>query len=119
MIPDLIDMIQWVLDSEGGSCSIQFGSNTFAYAWTIEKIGDMLKVDVDDEVAAIQGSPILDDRCKHFEVSSDEFLAEWKSLLEKILSTVEESEVKIDNPSQTETIKRLIGRIGVSGIMYR
>lgn len=118
IINDLLELLQAILAEDEGEISIAWPSNTFRSDWNVKWKGQSLSID--SEWFSIVGltKDILNKHQK-IELSTNEFLAEWKMLLSFLIKIFKEYNLLELNLEEFDIMKNLIDKIPGVGKYYK
>jgi len=117
IIIDILEMIKTLLASEQGSYEVTFGSNTFCADWKLKWDGG--EIQIESDWAGVSGNieKILNERSK-LNINKKQFLAEWKMLLQRLITDLDNPEVSFEDSHEWELLKELESSITDSGVLY-
>lgn len=105
LIDDLLPMLEILLRNRSGQYSICFPSNTFRVDWALQWQDGLLTID--SAWHEVNGDKSLLNENSQLNIGLPSFLAEWKSLLQKIISSLELSQVKIVNHEEFTLLRQI------------
>jgi hypothetical protein len=118
IIEDILTMIEELLASEQSSARVYFGSSTFQGEWLCRRTSEVLEISARWEVVAGSYEEILNKRAI-LKLSFQDFIAEWKSVLFKILLSLRKSKIRLSSVEQVERIEKIYSSIPLLGRLYR
>ncbi|MBA4156984.1 MAG: hypothetical protein H0X65_05860 [Gemmatimonadetes bacterium] len=118
IIEDLLLMLDVLLRSGHGSNTTFFGANTFRAEWTLDWANGALRIDARWESVAGSYENLLNSR-HTLEVRKDQFLSEWKSLLQKVMEAIDTSGIRVAEQEQVVLLRRVEAAIPEYGRIYR
>jgi hypothetical protein len=107
ILEDVVGMLEWCKRSSSTSLDVDFGSDTFAAEWHLERQRDSLSITVlwrsvsgDHEEELNQYGPVL--------IQCSRFVNEWNAVLRVALSGVEGLALRIRDRSLLERVRKLM-----------
>ncbi|MGE3724062.1 MAG: hypothetical protein AB7I41_00820 [Candidatus Sericytochromatia bacterium] len=93
LIDDILPMLEILFSNLSGEYSICFPSNSFRVDWELQWQDGLLTID--SAWHEVKGDASLLNENTQLKIGLSSFLVEWKPLLQKIISSLELSQVKI------------------------
>lgn len=118
MIDDVPDLLGKLLRETVGSHRVYWGSNSFLAEWKLAWSGGSLSVEADWKSVAGDYADLLNSRSR-LEIGHQEFVWEWKALLNRVIKSVEASGIEIVNQSQLRIIREIEAKIPQFGRLYQ
>ncbi len=117
MVDDFLPFLSQLLNSDNGSYKLGFGVDTFRAIWTIDWEQDILRINSEWDIVTGNLKYLLN---KHnsIELNRDDFLAEWKKLLETIITSIRKANISIKNQDEWEQIVNIYSAITNYGYCY-
>lgn len=117
IINDLLPFLSCLLTSKNGSYKLGFGVDTIRAIWDIDWDQDQIRINSEWDIAPGNLKELLN---KHnsIELNRDAFLAEWKKLLETIITSINKANILIKNQYEWEQILEIYSKISNYGYYY-
>lgn len=119
ILRDIIQMIRELSAAESGEWQVAWPSDTFGTTWHFQWEGDRLVVTalewrriVGDTEELLRQRPIL-------EIGKQEFMSEWKALLERVHTALSGAGYTAKMIPELEQLTATIGSIQHYGVLYR
>jgi hypothetical protein len=117
LIDDLLPLLLDVITLEEGHREISGGSDTFSVEWSIDWKKDHLSVLAKWHSVAGGYADLLNSRNK-IEITRDQFLREWKSILRTLIDSFDEVKISIMDMANLEILRDIEKRITGWGELY-
>jgi hypothetical protein len=118
MMEDLLVLLKELLKSPQGSTLTRFGASTFRAHWSATWSDGKIRIDASWHSVAGSYEDLLNSR-HILEIPCHKFLSEWKALLRKVSSAIEESEIKIEDKNDLFLLREVESAIPEFGCLYR
>ncbi len=117
IIDEILDLLQTLLDKEEGEMLIVWPSDTFRSNWNLKWKGHSLCID-SEWISVVGLTEEILNKHKRIEISTNEFLAEWKMLLRLLIGIFNENDLLKYNFNEFRIMQSLIDRIPGIGKLY-
>ncbi len=117
MMDDILPTLGEVLNTEEGSSYVRWASNTFDGAWDIQWRQGCITVVAKWNKIVGGYEKVLQDQ-PQIEVTVDEFLAEWRGLLGKVLEAVDREGVDVEDRTNLDILKHIMASVPRYGQLY-
>ena len=117
MMDDLLALLRRLLCDAGGTYDVQWLPDTFRCSWHISWEYDRLMILAKWENLAgnvqtlLQSYPVV-------EISKQDFISEWKSILVLVAYSLHESGYRGDSLQGLATLEEMVERLGQWGVLY-
>lgn len=117
MMDDILPTLGEVLNTEEGSSHVRWASNTFDGAWDIQwRQGRITVIAEWNKIVGGYENTLQDQ--PQIEATVDEFLAEWKGLLGKVLEAVDREGVDVEDRTNLDILKHIMASVPHYGQLY-
>lgn len=118
MVDDIILMVTNIHEKTGGAMTIDWPSNTFSSLWEISWDSETVSVlaQWNSVIGGIEGLLSINPRIC---LSRNDFLAEWKMLLDVIAKSLLRAGYSKSDLNRFEELLTIIERISQYGVLYR
>jgi hypothetical protein len=117
LITDLIFMLESLTTSDKGNYEVHFGSSSFRAQWKLSWKANVLTITSNWDSISGNYEDLLNKR-NQLEVSRSQFLDEWKALLRKVIESVEQSGVEIEDKHEINALRKIEASIASFGNLY-
>jgi hypothetical protein len=111
MLPEILDMLEACTATPEGEHIVQFGSDSFLVDWRLRWSGGQLALH--GSWSCIRGNyqALLNER-PDISLPLDEFTAEWKAVLERIVGAIDASGIQLEaGDERLDRLRALIARL--------
>lgn len=119
ILPDILQMIRELLAAESGEWQVSWPSNTFGTRWHFKWARDHLVVTASEWWSIVGDTEELLRKRSVVEIGKEEFVSEWKALLERVHSALTGAGYTSEMIPEIEQLAATIGRIEAPGVLYR
>lgn len=117
MIFDILELLDELLTHKQGSHRTFFASSSFRVEWLSKWTEETISISSHWDCVVGNYEDLLNSRSL-LEISKTEFLAEWKALLKKVIETIDQTSIQIEEKQELEDLRRIEAAIPSFGILY-
>jgi hypothetical protein len=119
ILPEVVDMLEACAAAPEGEQLVRFGSASFRAHWRLRWSAGQLTIHGKWSAVAGAYEALLNERAE-ISMSLDDFRAEWKAPLERIVHAVDTSGIRLDaGDDGIERLRRLVAALPRHGYRYR
>lgn len=118
MLPDIMTMLDNLMQVTSGQHFVQWPPNTFAVRWRMQWSDDSLEIQAEWDTVIGFTEPLLAARST-LTIDKWAFMSEWKQVLGIALKALEEAGYRAAQLPDLEKLQRIYNEIREPGILYR